>query len=75
MPKSNRNKHKSIIKTCNQKECEVVSYNERSKILDVKFDKYGIRIHGVENFAGKVAVVQYKGKIGNPDFEYWLLRQ
>lgn len=55
-----------------EKECKVISYNDKSKTLDVKFDGYGIRIKNVDTFSGDVAIVKYKGEIGKPNFEYKL---
>lgn len=72
-PKKNKNNN-TVKHIFNQKECKVISYDNKSKTLDVKFDKYGIRIKDVEYFTGDTAVVQYKGEIGNSDFEYKLSR-
>lgn len=62
-PRNNRNGFKT-------KECKVISYDNRTKNLDVDFDGYGIRIRNVENFEGSTAIVKYKGTIGKSNFEY-----
>ena len=55
------------------KKCEVISYNERTKTLDVRFDKFGVRIKNVESFNnGNIVEIKYKGEIGKPNFEYRL---
>ena len=44
-----RKKNKNDYK---EKECEVISYNSRNNTLDVRFDRYGIRIKNVKFFDG-----------------------
>lgn len=74
-PKTRKTKYQNTSKSMfNQKECEVIAYDGRLKVLDVRFGKYGIRIKDVENFTGNTAIVKYKGEIGSPNFEYQLLR-
>lgn len=74
-PKYKRGKNQNSSKSMfNQKKCEVISYDSKLNVLDLKFDKYGIRIKNVENFTGNDAIVQYKGEIGTSNFEYQLLR-
>lgn len=53
-----------------EKECEIISYNQHTKMLDVKFNNYGIRIKNVESFYnnGSTIKIKYKGTIGNSDF-------
>lgn len=53
-----------------EKECEIISYNQHTKVLDIKFDDYGIRIKNAESFYsnGKTVKVKYKGNIGMPNF-------
>jgi len=62
------NKNYKIMK------CKVISYNKNSNILDILFNKYGIRIKDVKNFDNNLNTVniQYKGEIGKPNFEYKL---
>lgn len=64
-----RKKYKEEFK---EKECKVIAYNKRTNTLDVKFDKYGIRIKDVKDFSGDVVIIKYKGEIGKPNFEYKL---
>lgn len=61
-----RKKNKNDYK---EKECKVISYNSRNNTLDVKFDRYGIRIKNVKFFDGNTVKVKYKGEIGKPNFE------
>lgn len=52
------------------KVCNVISYNEPTKELYVKFDSYGISIKNVESYDGSNSVsVKYTGEIGNADFD------
>ncbi|WP_305113938.1 hypothetical protein [Thomasclavelia cocleata] len=54
-----------------EKECEIIKYDNRKKILDIQFDKYGIRIYGVTKIninVDSMVKVKYKGKIGEPNF-------
>ena len=48
-----------------EKECEIISYNQHTKMLDVKFN-----IKNVESFYnnGSTIKIKYKGTIGNSDF-------
>lgn len=71
LPKKPKNNFKKIeYKT---KRCSVISYSNITKNLDVKFDKYGIRIKNVNDFNGdKFVEIKYKGEIGKPNFEYRL---
>jgi hypothetical protein len=52
-----------------KKECRVISYNPHTKNLDIKFDKYGIRLTNIKNFIGEIVEVEYRGEIGQPNFE------
>lgn len=67
LPKTRCRKPKDDFK---EKECEIISYNQNTKSLDVKFDGYGIRIKNVESFHNNSTMVKikYKGNIGMPDF-------
>ena len=69
IPKKPKNNFKNEYKT---KLCKVISYNEKNKTLDIKFDKYGMRIKNVKEFTGSVVELKYKGYIGKPNFEYKL---
>lgn len=69
LPKVQSRKIKNEYK---EKECKVISYNKKNLALDVKFDKYGIRIKDVKDFSGESVVIKYKGEIGKSNFEYKL---
>lgn len=54
-----------------EKECEVIYYNSHEKTLDIKFNKYGIRVRNVELIDNKdhtTIKIKYKGEIGKPNF-------
>ena len=55
-----------------EKQCKVIRYDKRNKILDVMFDRYGIRIKDVKVFKSDCVTVKYKGEIGKPNFEIFL---
>ena len=67
LPKIQPKKNKNDFK---EKVCSVIRYDDKNHTLDVMFDKYGIRIADVKNYAKDTVVVKYKGTIGTPDFEY-----
>lgn len=69
LPKVQSRKFKNEYK---EKECKVIAYDKKKLTLDVKFDKYGIRIKDVKDFNGEFVVIKYKGEIGKPNFEYKL---
>ena len=55
------------------KECKVIHYNKNTKTLDVRFDKYGIRLKDIDDVEiNDTVLIKYKGEIGKPDFEYKL---
>lgn len=52
-----------------EKECKVINYNQSAKILDIKFNEYGIRINNVDSFIEtNMVIIKYKGEIGKSDF-------
>jgi len=48
--------------------CKVLSYNSKSKNLDVDFNGYGIRIKNIKDFKDDIATIKYKGKFGTANF-------
>lgn len=58
-----------LLKT---KTCKVLKYDKNVKVLDVLFDRCGIRFYDVETINGDTVEVQYKGTIGKDNFEYSL---
>ena len=51
------------------KECKVMRYNKNTKTLDVRFDKYGIRLKDIDDVEiNDTVLVKYKGEIGKSDF-------
>lgn len=54
-------------------DCDVISYNNKSKILDVDFKGYGVRLTNINNFHNtKKVKIKYKGEIGKPNFSCFL---
>ena len=48
--------------------CKVLSYNARTKELDIEFKGYGIRLRNTENINSDFVDVKYIGEIGKPNF-------
>lgn len=69
--KKNTTRHYShrINKEYKTKECKVINYNAKTKVLDIYFDTYGIRLSNVDSFEGQVVNVKYIGEIGKPNFK------
>lgn len=65
-----RSKAKGKIEAFKEKECKVIAYDKRTKVLDVFFDNFGIRLFNVPHFDGTTATIKYKGEIGTAGFEY-----
>lgn len=53
-----------------EKECKIINYDNHTKLLDINFDGYGIRMKNVEySYNNNLIVkVKYKGEIGKPNF-------
>lgn len=51
-----------------EKDCKVLKYDPKNKTLDFMFDKYGIRINGIEEFGGDTVTIKYRGEVGKPNF-------
>ena len=54
-------KHKTI-------KCKVLSYNKKTKELDIDFKGYGIRLNNVRNINSDYVDIKYIGEIGKPNF-------
>ena len=65
LPKIQPRKAKNNYK---EKECKVIGYNKITKILDISFNGYGIRLNNINNFKGDTVIVKYEGEIGKPNF-------
>ena len=48
--------------------CKVLSYNKKTKDLDVLFKECGIRLHNAENIKSDFVSVKYRGEIGKANF-------
>ncbi len=67
-----KNTKKENLINWKTKECKVISYNNKTYNLDINFDGYGIRIKNIINFTGEIAIIDYCGTVGKPDFQYFL---
>ena len=48
--------------------CKVLLYNKRTKVLDINFMGYGIRIPHAEHIDSDYVTIKYRGEIGKPNF-------
>ena len=48
--------------------CKVLSYNKKTKELDIDFKGYGIRINNVDEVNSDSISVKYRGEIGKSNF-------
>ena len=48
--------------------CKVLSYNTRTKELDIDFKGYGIRLNNAEVINSDYVDIKYIGEIGKPNF-------
>ena len=48
--------------------CKVLTYNEKTKELDIDFKGYGIRLNNVDNIKSDIISIKYRGEIGKPNF-------
>ena len=48
--------------------CKVLSYNKKTKELDIDFKGYGIRLNNVNDINTNSVSVKYHGEIGKPNF-------
>ena len=48
--------------------CKVLSYNKKTKELDIDFKGYGIRFNNVDDVNSDFVSVKYRGEIGKPNF-------
>ena len=51
------------------KECKVLKYDKNKNLLDILFDKYGMRLTCTNFNGGETVIVKYKGEIGSPNFK------
>lgn len=61
--------NKQVKKT---EKCKVLSYDFKTKELDIDFKGYGIRIKNVDKVDSDFVIVKYDGEIGNKNFHYEL---
>ena len=48
--------------------CKVLSYNKKTKELDIDFKGYGIRFNNVDDVNSDFVFVKYRGEIGKSNF-------
>ena len=48
--------------------CKVLSYNKKTKELDIDFKGYGIRLNNIRNINSDYVDIKYIGEIGKPNF-------
>ena len=48
--------------------CKVLSYNKKTKELDIDFKGYGIRLNNAEIINSDYVDIKYIGEIGKPNF-------
>ena len=48
--------------------CKVLSYNKKTKELDIDFKGYGIRLNNDRNINSDYVDIKYIGEIGKPNF-------
>ena len=48
--------------------CKVLSYNKKTKELDIDFKGYGIRLNNVRNINSDSVDIKYIGEIGKSNF-------
>ena len=48
--------------------CKVLSYNKKTKELDIDFKGYGIRLNNVRNINSDYVDIKYIGEIGKSNF-------
>lgn len=63
---------KIVTEKYKTEKCRVLSYNSKTKELDVDFKGYGIRLNNVlknvKNVDSNYVDIKYIGEIGSPDF-------
>lgn len=59
---------KTVIKRYKTEKCKVLSYNEKTKELDIDFKGYGIRLNNINNIQSDFVAIKYYGEIGKPNF-------
>lgn len=53
-----------------REKCKVLSFNEKTKELDIEFKGYGIRLYDASKPDSEFVFVKYRGEIGKPNFQY-----
>ena len=59
---------KTVTEKNKTEKCKVLSYNKKTKELDIDFKGYGIRLYNVDEINNNFVSVKYYGEIGKPNF-------
>lgn len=59
---------KTVSKRYKTEKCKVLSYDKKTKELDIDFKGYGIRLNNINKIESDFVTVKYYGEIGKPNF-------
>ena len=59
---------KTVTEKYKTEKCKVLSYNNKTKELDIDFKGYGIRLNNAEIINSDYVDIKYIGEIGKPNF-------
>ena len=59
---------KTVTEKNKTEKCKVLSYNKKTKELDIDFKGYGIRFNNVDDVNSDSVSVKYRGEIGKSNF-------
>ena len=59
---------RNVTEKYKTEKCKVLSYNKKTKELDIDFKGYGIRINNVRNINSDYVDIKYIGEIGKSNF-------
>lgn len=62
------NTSKLVTEKYKTERCKVLSYNEKTKELDLEFKGYGIRLNNIDKINSDFVSVKYRGEIGKSNF-------
>ena len=59
---------KTVTEKYKTEKCKVLSYNNKTKELDIDFKGYGIRLNNVDEINSDSISIKYHGEIGKSNF-------
>ena len=59
---------KTVTEKYKTEKCKVLSYNNKTKELDIDFKGYGIRLNNIDKINSDFVFVKYRGEIGKSNF-------